>query len=59
MNKKHTDFVHTSKWFAWYPVWTKDKGFTWWKLVTRIQDDRDEEYLGLLSITQYYDNIPS
>lgn len=54
---KHTDYVNTTKWFAWYPVKTQDSGWVWWKTINRTIDERDEVYLGLLPQTFYYEHI--
>ena len=49
----HTDYVNSYPWFAWYPVYTQNEGWVWWRWVTRIVDERDEVYLGLLPRVYY------
>jgi len=51
MNKEK--YIYFSIWFAWRPVRTSNKGWTWLKYVERVSDERDEIYLGLLPRIYY------
>lgn len=49
---KHTDYVKTDIWYAWYPVRTNE-GWVWLQHVKRTIDERPLVYQGLLEITTY------
>jgi hypothetical protein len=49
---KHTDYLDTDIWFAWFPVKT-DSGWKWLEMVERTIDWRPVIYQGLLEIKTY------